>query len=561
MATTGAKAPPEEMFAETPEAVFGGEDIGSWDAPTFTRALALSVGSVPRAARLGIGLWAELGRVAMGVSKVEAQRGDWRFADAAWNENPGYQRLKQGYLAWTEAMMALAEDPKADWRSAERARFAMTVLTSAAAPTNYFALNPAALKRAFDTGGKSVTRGARSFLRDLRRNGGMPAQVKEGVFKVGEDLAVTPGAVVWRDERCELIRYAPTTPKVRSRPVVVVTPQINKYYFLDLAPGRSFVEYEVSRGVQIFIVSWRNPEPEHARWGLDEYATTVMGAIDAARSLTGSDDADVFGFCAGGITTAATLAHLAAMDDDRVNTASFSVTLLDFDVPALIGMMAEPGLLRMSKRNSRRAGVLDGAALGSIFSWLRPNDLVWNYWVNNYLLGLDPPVFDILAWNADSTNLPGRLHGQFLDIFGRNLLCKPGGLTVLGTPVDLSQIKVETYVTGATTDHLTPWKGCYRATQLMSGPSTFILSNAGHIAAQVNPPGNPKAHFFAGPLPGPDPEKWLEDAERHQGTWWDHWADWALERCPADRPAPKELGNDDYPVLAAAPGTYVHRRL
>ena len=193
----------------------------------------------------------------------------------------------------------------------------------------------------------------------------MPAQVKEGVLKVGEDLAVTPGAVVWRDERCELIRYAPTTPMVRARPVVIVPPQINKYYFLDLAPGRSLVEYEVSRGVQVFMMSWRNPEPEHAEWGLDEYATTIIGAIDAARSLTGSEDADVFGFCAGGITTAATLGHLAAIDDDRVNTASFAVTLLDFEVPALIGMMSDPALLRVSKWSSRRAGVLDGAALGS----------------------------------------------------------------------------------------------------------------------------------------------------------------------------------------------------
>jgi polyhydroxyalkanoate synthase len=401
----------------------------------------------------------------------------------------------------------------------------------------------------------------RNFLRDLRRNGGMPSQVAEGAHRVGEHLAVTPGAVIWRDERCELIRYAPTTPTVRARPVIVVTPQINKYYFLDLAPGRSFVEYEVSRGIQVFIVSWRNPGPEHAGWGLEEYASTILGAIEAARSLTGSDDVDLFGFCAGGITTAATLAHLAAIDDQRVNTASFAVTLLDFDVPALIGMLADPALLRVSKWNSRRAGVLDGTSLGSIFSWLRPNDLVWNYWVNNFLMGEDPPVFDILAWNADPTNLPAKLHGQFLDIFGQNLLCTPGALTLFGTPVDLSRIKLETYVTGATTDHLTPWKGCYRATQLMGGPSTFILSNAGHIQAQVNPPGNPKAHFFAGPTPGPDPDAWLAAADRHPGTWWSHWADWALERGPAEVPAPTELGNTAYPVLAPAPGTYVYHRL
>jgi polyhydroxyalkanoate synthase len=561
MATTHIDAPSEQMFAETPEAVLGGEDVGRFDPATFTRSLSLGFKSLPRVARVSAALAAEMARVAAGVSEVDAARGDWRFADPAWNENPAYRRLKQAYLAWSEAVMELAEDASPDWRAAERARFAMTVLTSAAAPTNFMPLNPAALKRAFDTGGKSVARGARSFLRDLRHNGGMPSQVTEGVLNVGAQLAMTPGAVVWRDDRCELIRFAPTTPTVRARPVVVVAPQINKYYFLDLAPGRSFVEYQVSRGVQVFIVSWRNPRPEHASWGLDEYVGTVLGALEAARDLAGSDDVDVFGFCAGGITTAATLAHLAAIDDPLVATASFAVTLLDFEVPALIGMLADPSMLKVSKWNSRRVGVLGGSTLGSIFSWLRPNDLVWNYWVNNFLLGQDPPVFDILAWNADATNLPAKLHGQFLDIFGQNFLCHPDALSVLGTPVDLARVKVETYVTGAINDHLTPWKGCYRATQLMSGPTTFVLSNAGHIAAQVNPPGNPKAHFFAGPRPGPDPEKWLAAAERQQGTWWEHWADWALERCPADQPAPAELGSDTYPVLAAAPGTYVYERL
>jgi polyhydroxyalkanoate synthase len=561
MAVTEVPTSSEPMFAATPDAVFGGEDVGGLDAGAFARSLGLGFRSIPRLARTSAELGVELFGVMAGVSKIEAARNDWRFADPAWSDNLAYRRLKQAYLAWSDAMLALTDDASLDWRSAERARFAMTVLTSAAAPTNYLPFNPAALKRAFDSSGVSVARGVRNFLRDLRRNGGMPSQVAEGAHKVGEHLAVTPGAVIWRDERCELIRYAPTTPTVRARPVIVVTPQINKYYFLDLAPGRSFVEYEVSRGIQVFIVSWRNPGPEHAGWGLEEYATTILGAIEAARCLTGSDDVDLFGFCAGGITTAATLAHLAAIEDQRVNTASFAVTLLDFDVPALIGMMADPSLLRVSKWNSRRAGVLDGASLGSIFSWLRPNDLVWNYWVNNFLMGDDPPVFDILAWNADPTNLPAKLHGQFLDVFGQNLLCRPGALSVFGTPVDLSRIKLETYVTGATTDHLTPWKGCYRATQLMSGPSTFILSNAGHIQAQVNPPGNPKAHYFAGPTPGPDPDAWLADAERHQGTWWSHWADWAFERGPAEVPAPGELGNIAYPVLAPAPGTYVYHRL
>ena len=280
MAVTGASKSSEHMFTDTQDAVFGGEDLGGWDPEAFARSLALAFRSLPRLARESVGLWAELARVTVGVSKVDSPGGDWRFADDAWSENWAFRRLKQGYLAWSDAMLGLTEDDKLDWRSAERARFAMTMLTSAAAPTNFLPSNPTALKRAFDTGGRSMARGARNFARDLRRNRGMPSQVAQGVLKVGEQLAVTPGAVVWRDERCELIRYAPATETVRSRPVVVVTPQINKYYFLDLAPGRSFVEYEVSRGLQVFIISWRNPQPEHAKWGLEEYATSVLGAIE-----------------------------------------------------------------------------------------------------------------------------------------------------------------------------------------------------------------------------------------------------------------------------------------
>jgi polyhydroxyalkanoate synthase subunit PhaC len=558
---TDPRAQPDDLFADAPDAVFGGEDPGIVDGWAVAGAFLRTFTSGPRLARTSAKLGVELARIAAGRSDVEPAAGDWRFSDATWSENSAFRAMKRAYVAWSEAVMEVAADPKLDWRAGERANFAATVLTSALAPTNFLPTNPAAIKRAFETAGTSIVRGVRNLVQDIRNNGGMPSQVKQGELEVGRDLAVTPGAVVYRDERCEVIRYQPTTPTVRPRPVVIVTPQINKYYFLDLQPGRSFVEYEVSRGIQVFMISWRNPLPEHASWGLDEYVTTLVAVIDAVRSLTDSDDVDLFGFCAGGITTTPLLAHLAASDATRVATASFSVTLLDFDVPALIGMLSTPSLLSVSKWNSRRVGVLDGRALGRIFSWFRPNDLVWNYWVNNYLLGNDPPVFDILAWNADPTNLPARLHTQFLEIFGDNLLCKPGTVSVLGTPVDLSQIKVETYVTGATTDHLTPWKGCYRTTQLLNGPSTFVLSHAGHIQAQVNPPGNPKAFYYAGPEPGPDPEAWMGAAERRPGTWWEHWADWALERCPANAAAPAALGNTEYPVLTQAPGTYVHHRL
>jgi poly[(R)-3-hydroxyalkanoate] polymerase subunit PhaC len=548
----------DAMFAAAPDAVQGGEDV-AMTLPTVATALVQSLTNASRIQRAGLSLARELTRVTLGRSQVEAPKGDWRWADPTWRENPAYRRMMQSYLAWSEAMVGLAEDSGPDWRAEERARFALNVLTSAAAPTNFLATNPAAVKRAFESGGKSLLRGGRNMLHDWRSNGGMPTQVDGSGFRTGENVAVTPGAVVFRDERCEVIQYRPTTTQVSSRPLVVVPPQINKYYFLDLAPGRSFVEYAVSRGLQTFIISWRNPGRDEAHWGLDEYATSLLAAIDTARAVSGSDDVNLLGFCAGGILSSTVLNHLAATGDQRVNTASFAVTLLDFEVPAMIGLLASPGLLGFAKWSSRRSGVLAGASLGKVFTWFRPNDLVWNYWVNNYLLGEDPPVFDILAWNADATNLPAALHGQFLDIFGSNLLCKPDSLTVLGSPVDLSRIEIETYVTGALTDHLTPWTGCYRTTQLMSGPSTFVLSHAGHIQALVNPPGNPKAFYHVGGEPGPDPEKWREGAERRPGSWWEHWAEWVLPRSGEEHPAPSDLGNQEYPPLAPAPGDYVRR--
>jgi polyhydroxyalkanoate synthase subunit PhaC len=346
-------------------------------------------------------------------------------------------------------------------------------------------------------------------------------------------------------------------PEIRARPLVIIPPQINKYYFMDLAPRRSFIEYVVSRGITCFTISWRNPDSRYADWNFDQYAGAALRAIDVAREITKSDDVNVLGLCAGGILTATVLNYLAYNHDERVRTASFGVTLLDFASPATIGLFNTAPLLAAARGRSGIRGGLDGPSLGSVFSWLRPNDLVWNYWVNNYLLGKDPPIFDILAWNSDSTNLPAALHRQFLEIFANNALVNPGAFTVLDTPVNLNKVTLETYVTGATTDHLTPWRGCYRTTQLLGGASTFVLSNAGHIASLVNPPGNPKAHFFAGPEPEADPDQWQAKAQKVPGTWWEHWADWVLERSGGTRRPATKLGSRKFRVIDSAPGAYV----
>jgi polyhydroxyalkanoate synthase len=508
------------------------------------------------AARHSANYASQLASIVTGGSAIRPTKGDRRFTDPTFTDHPLYRRIMQAYLALCSEVDASVAESNLQWKDKELLQFVAELVTSSLAPTNVLLGNPAALKRAFETCGASLVLGLRNYLYDLRFNGGMPSQVKRGALRVGEDLAVTPGGVVYRDAVCEVLQYTPTTSHVRQRPVLLIPPQIGKYYFMDLSPNRSFVEYAVSRGIPMFVISWRNPGPEDREYNLDVYAASVLRVTDVVREITGSDQLNTLGMCAGGILTSIVLAHLADTGDDRVHAASFGVTLLDFAEPSPIGMFNLPVLVKQARGRSSRKGVLDQQSLAAVFNLLRPNDLIWNYWVNNYLLGRDPTVFDILAWNNDGTALPAALHHQFLKIFNLNLLAR-GELHVLGTQIDLGKVDIDVYATGALTDHLTPWKGCYRTTQLMSGDMTFVLSNAGHIASLVNPPGNPKAHYFVGDDPGADPEAWRESAKEVRGTWWEHWADWIIARGGPEVPAPATVGSDAFPCLEPAPGSYV----
>ncbi|MGD9527556.1 MAG: PHA/PHB synthase family protein [Pseudonocardia sp.] len=537
----------------------GGEILALPSVGSLVGGLASALGQGRVVGREAVKLGGELAKIAVGRSEVAPQRGDRRFKDPAWSANPLYRRLEQAYLATGSALSNVVDsmDGSSDARRVEQARFATTVLTSAVAPTNFLPTNPAALKHAFDTGGASLVRGVRQFVGDVRHNGGMPSMVERDAFVVGRDLALTPGSVVARDEAGEVLQYTPSTAQVRERPVLIIPPPIGRYYFLDLRPGRSFVEYAVGQGLQTFMLSWRNPTAEHSDWNLDTYAGRVLAAVDTVREITGSSDVNVVGLCAGGIITTTALNHLAALGDERVHSVTYAVTLLDFGEGAPITAFAAPSLLKFARARSRRAGIITSRQMGSAFTWMRPDDLVFNYWVNNYLMGEKPPAFDVLAWNADGTNLPGALHCQFLDAFEHNLLPRPGGLTVLGTPMQLDAIKIPMFVTGAVSDHLTPWKGCYRTTQLLGGDATFVLSYSGHIASLVNPPGNPKAHYWTGGTPGEDPEAWREGSTRHEGSWWEAWVKWVTPRSGALVPAPDGEGSAGHPVLEPAPGRYV----
>jgi polyhydroxyalkanoate synthase len=500
----------------------------------------------------------EMIRILAGRSALAPGKGDRRFDDPAWRENPFFRAGLQTYLAWRQSVHHFIDAAGLDGRSTERARFVASLLTEALAPTNFLPGNPAALKRALETGGASMIRGLGNLLDDVATNGGMPSQVDKSAYRVGGNLASTPGAVVFRNDVLEVIQYAPASERVYELPLLLVPPQINKYYIIDLSPGKSLVEYAVANGIQFFAVSWRNPTPAEQDWGMETYLTALSEAIDAVREIAGSEQINTLAACAGGITLMLLLAYLAAESDSRVNSVTLLVTLLDTEAEGVLGLFASEETIALAKVNSRRRGVLPGEEMGRIFAWLRPNDLVWNYWVNNYLLGNAPPAFDVLYWNNDTTRLPARLHGEFLDLFLLNPFRNPGALELFERPVDVSRVACDAYVVAGTTDHITPWKTCYATTQLLTGEREFVLSSSGHIQSIVNPPGNPKARFLTNPNLPPDPDEWLAGARQHPGSWWEHWKEWLTARSGDPQAAPPALGSARFRPLATAPGTYVH---
>jgi polyhydroxyalkanoate synthase len=526
----------------------------------FGSSLARRPGTV---AKRAAELVRELASVAAGRSELMPGRKDKRFADPAWTGNPLLRRAMQAHLASARTAWELIEDAHLDWRDDERIRFTATNVVDALAPSNVPLLNPLALKAVIDTGGRNVVEGTRRLVSDLASPPRVPSMVEPDAFTVGEDLAATPGAVVFRTEVFELIQYRPTTETVRAVPLLMIPPTINKFYIADLAPGRSIAEHYLAAGQQVFMMSWRNPDERHAEWGLDTYGQAVLDAMDAVETATGQEKVALQAFCSGGIITSMVLAHLAETGrQDRVSAASFAVTVLDWDRAGTVSALMDPESVKAATEKSRKQGYLDGAQLAEVFAWLRPNDLVWNYWVNNYLQGKPPPNFDILFWNADTTRMSAGLHRDFIDLALGNSLVEPGRATMLGTPVDLSKVTVDTYITAGVADHLCPWQACYRTTALLGGESRFILSTSGHIASLVNPPGNPKSTFQVAASTPDDPTEWLEQAETVQGSWWPDFTAWLGERSGAEIPAPASLGGKlpELPqpaVSTAAPGTYV----
>jgi polyhydroxyalkanoate synthase len=529
-------------------------------APDMSTAkLAVGLARRPRTTgrRMG-GLAAELVRIGAGTSSLAPATRDRRFADAAWTRNPLLRRMVQTYLAAGRTAEELVGEAALGSRDDRRIRFGVENLIEALSPSNLPLVNPASAKAAIDTGGLNFIRGGISLARDLAAPPRIPQMVDGSAFEVGRNIAVTPGAVVLRTEVLELIQYRPQTGQVREAPLLIVPPTINKYYALDLAPGRSLVEYLVQHGQQVFVISWRNPDARHAGWGLDTYVQEVLGALDAVQRVTGAGQAVMVGVCAGGIIASVAAAHLAAIGQgDRLAAFVLLVTVLDTAQAGTVGALADRQLATAAKAMSARRGYLDGRSLAEVFAWLRPGDLVWNYWVNNYLLGKRPPAFDVLFWNADTTRMTATLHADFVDLAMDNKLVTPGALTVLGTPIDISAIEADTYLVAGIADHITPWQNCYRSTQLLGGKNRFVLSTSGHIAALVNPPDNPKARYQISQAAPADPAQWLRTAETQQGSWWPDLLAWLGDRCGPEKPAPDELGGAGLRPIVDAPGACV----
>jgi polyhydroxyalkanoate synthase len=437
------------------------------------------------------------------------------------------------------------------------ARFVLSLFADTVSPTNTLLGNPAAMKQMYETGGASLVKGLTHMIEDLANNGGLPSQVNMKAFQVGKDLGISPGSVVFKNEMFELIQYKPATQEVYRRPLLLVPPQVNKFYVLDLSPSKSIVRYLVDNGLQVFAMSWRNPTPKQRKWGFEAYDRGILEAIDAVCTITESRDVNIVGSCLGGMTLATLLGHLAALGDRRIDAMTFLVTVLDTSIESTMGLFATKETIAAAREASRLRGVLEGQEMARVFAWLRPNDLIWNYWVNNYLIGNDPAAFDVLYWNNDTTRLPAKLHGDLLDLYETNAFTHPGSLEVLGTPIDLSKATNDAYIVAGITDHIKPWQGCYATTQLLGGKVKFILSNSGHIQALLNPPGNPKASYFVNDRYPADPDQWLANAQKRAGSWWDNWRDWLEYRSGEKKAAPRGLGSAQYQPGMPAPGTYV----
>ena len=513
--------------------------------------------------RSAMDAWNDAGKRWWGMAGTDQPQGsatapsDKRFAAPEWQNNPIYRTLKELYLLASDWLLKQGEIEGMDEAERQRLNFHLRQFVDAMSPTLLLMSNPAALRRAMETGGASLAEGARNLLNDLKE--GRLSIVDMTAFAPGRNLAMTPGKVVHRNRLMELIQYAPTTETVHETPLLIVPHWINKYYILDMQPKNSMVRYLVEQGFTVFIISWKNPDESMAGLMFEDYMDLgPLEASEVVREITGSDTMNVMGYCIGGTLLTLTLAWLAARGDGRFGSATFMVSLQDFSrVGDIAIFISEPSIDFIEQQMLQR-GYLDSREMANMFNLLRANDLIWANVVNNYLMGDKPPAFDLLYWNSDGTRMAGAAHGWYLrNTYLENNLIKPGKIRLKGEAIDLGRIKLDAYAVGAEKDHIVPWDAAWRITQLFGGPVRFVMASSGHIAGIVNPPGGKGTYWVAEPgVWATDPRQWQQVATRHDGSWWTDWTSWLSERS-GGMGNPPTLGSDAHPPLGDAPGSYV----
>ncbi|PWW46334.1 polyhydroxyalkanoate synthase [Melaminivora alkalimesophila] len=494
---------------------------------------------------------------------AEVLPGDRRFAGEEWSQNPLAAFAAALYGLQARVLTGMADAMQADEKTRARVRFAVDQWLAAASPSNFLALNPEAQQKALETQGESLARGVANLLQDLQK--GYISMTDESGFEVGRNVATTEGAVVFENELFQLLEYKPLTDKVHERPFLMVPPCINKYYILDLQPGNSLIRYAVAQGHRTFVVSWRNPDESLAHKTWDDYiGDAVLKAIDVAREIGGVEQINALGFCVGGTMLANALAVLAARGEEPVASATFLTTLIDFSNTGILDIFIDEQMVRLRELQMGAGGLMKGQDMASTFSFLRPNDLVWNYVVGNYLKGETPPAFDLLYWNSDSTNLPGPFYTWYLrNFYLENRLVEPNALTVCGAQLDLRKLRLPVYIYGSREDHIVPIDAAYASTQVLPGKKRFVMGASGHIAGVINPPAaNKRSHWLRedGKFP-PTLQEWLAGATQHPGSWWEDWAAWLRRHAGKQVAAPKNYGRGrKYKAIEPAPGRYVQQK-
>ena len=490
--------------------------------------------------------------------------GDRRFTGDAWTENPVFDHIRQSYLLASKFMLSTVRETEGlDAHTARKADFYTRQFIDALAPTNFAATNPEVVRRTVETGGENLVQGLENMLEDLERGQGrLRIRMTDlDKFKLGENVAVTPGKVVLENDLMQLIQYAPATDVVRKRPLLIVPPWINKFYILDLRPKNSFIKWAVEQGHTVFVISWVNPDERLAEKSLDDYMLEgPVAALDAVEQATGEPRVNAIGYCLGGTLLAATLAWLKTKGREAVESATFFTTMVDFEEPGELGVFIDDEQISLMEEAMEEKGYFDGSSMAEAFNLLRANDLIWSFVVNNYLMGRDPFPFDLLYWNSDSTRMPRAMHSTYLrEMYRHNRLREPGGITLGGVPIDLAAVDVPVYILSTREDHIAPWRSTYAATRLYGGSVRFVLAMSGHIAGVVNPPAANKYGYYTGAL-APSPDAWLESATAHDGSWWPDWDAWVSAHDGGEA-APREPGDSTLPVIEDAPGRYVKVRI